>query len=162
MLRRRLDKNTETSARLKEEMDVEMQMRENEMLQKFVDEKEKRERNWQKIREFSARERDLDKPEKLVKKKKNQLEHRKLSSNINRIIPHNIYTKIKKEVKRVTFNEIDESSPEKLSIRRANVRTPSPPSTNTGTLENRITKLEEEQQEHTKFLKEIIRSLKER
>ena len=61
---------------------------------------------------------------------------------------------IKKEVKRVTFNEIDESSPEKRSIRRTNFRTPSPPSTNTGTLENRIAKLEEEQQETTKLLKE--------
>ena len=34
-------KNTESSVRLKEELDVEMQMRENELLQKFVDEKEK-------------------------------------------------------------------------------------------------------------------------
>ena len=39
MLRRRLNKNTESSIRLKEEMDVEMQMRENELLQKCVDEK---------------------------------------------------------------------------------------------------------------------------
>ena len=41
MLRRRLDKNTESSVRLKEEMIVEMQMRENEMLKKSADEKEK-------------------------------------------------------------------------------------------------------------------------
>ena len=33
---------------------------------------------------------------------------------------------IKKDVKRVTLNEIDESSPEKRSIRRTNFRTPSP------------------------------------
>ena len=362
VLRRRLDKNTESSIRLKEEMEVEIQMRENEMLQKFVDEKEKirlldeRERQEheekfrkklrelearekeidKKVREFSARERELDKREKEL----DQLEHRKLSSNIDKTAPHNIYTSktqttvdrnspappklstydgksewrpyliqfnhiakkynwsdsekldrlieclrdkalkyfssrsemvqsnfnqlcqqmkerfdkkdqphiirrqlqeikqnpeetieefveriedlategyegipeyfkntdtidaflrgctekraalvtldkdpktleeamqymksaitnqkliggIKKEVKRVTFDEVDESSPEKLSIRRTNIRTPSPPSSNTGTLENRITRLEEEQQEHTKLLKEIIRSLKD-
>ena len=41
MLRRRLDKNTESSVRLKEEMIVGMKMRENEMLKKFANEKEK-------------------------------------------------------------------------------------------------------------------------
>ena len=48
-----------------------------------------------------------------------------------------------------------------MSIRRTNIRTPSPPSTNTSTPENRIIKLEEEQQDHTKLLKEIIRSIKD-
>ena len=41
-----------------------------------------------KVREFSARERDLDKREKEL----DQLEHIKLSSNIDKIAPHNIYT----------------------------------------------------------------------
>ena len=58
---RRLDKNKESSVRLKEEMDVEIQMRENAMLQKFLDEKEK-------IRLLDERERERQEHEKSLER----------------------------------------------------------------------------------------------
>ncbi|XP_056014940.1 interaptin-like [Ostrea edulis] len=107
-------KHLERPAILREQMDIKMQERENEILQKFIDEKEKfrmldeRERQEheakfrKKIRELETREKELDRKVKefidgerdLDKREKelNQLEHRKFSSSIDKIAPHNIYT----------------------------------------------------------------------
>ena len=118
-LRRNVDINAENTVRLKEQMEAEMQSRENEILQKFIDEKEKirlmndrerqedEERVRKKLRELESRERDLDRRETelgvrkrdLDKREKelNMLEQKHISSNIDRIAPHNIYSGMNKD-----------------------------------------------------------------
>jgi hypothetical protein len=118
-LRRNVDINAENEVRLKEQIEAEMQSRENEILQKFIDEKEKKmlmnERERQedeetvrkKLREMERRERDLDKRETelgvrkrdLDKREKelNMLEQKQISSNIDRNAPHNIYSGMNKD-----------------------------------------------------------------
>jgi hypothetical protein len=119
-LRRNVDINAENKVRLKEQIEAEMQSRENEILQKFIDEKEKKnmlmnererqedeEKVRQKLREMERRERDLDKGETelgvrkrdLDKREKelNMLEQKHISSNIDRNVPHNIYSGMDKD-----------------------------------------------------------------
>ena len=70
---------------------------------------------------------------------------------------------VKKDIRMVTFSEADQSPEEpNISVSNSDVGTPTPPtSTNPGTLENQMSKLEEVQKEHTKLLKEIMRCLKD-
>jgi hypothetical protein len=63
----------------------------------------------------------------------------------------------KKEVKRVSFNETTLSSPEEPDVRMVNRATPTASKSSSTSLDSRISKVEDQQQEHTELLKEIIK-----